>query len=147
VAEFDRAARYHRSLSLLVLDCDNFKGINDSFGHLEGDKVLQTLAGVIMQCLRRSDSAYRYGGEEFVVILPEANGESAYALAERLCSGFAAEAIRAADGRIMRCTVSIGVAEYVSGDTDNSLIRRADEASYQAKARGKNCVVMSGSAP
>lgn len=144
VAEFDRAARYHRSLSLLVLDCDDFKEINDNFGHLEGDKVLQTLAGMIGQCLRRSDSGYRYGGEEFVVLLPEANGESAFSLAERLRSGFAAEAVRAADGRVMRCTVSIGVAEYVSGDTDNSLIRRADEACYQAKAMGKNCVVMSG---
>jgi len=97
-AEFERAIRYRRPFSLLVLDCDNFKSINDSFGHLEGDRVLQMLAGVITQCLRRSDSAYRYGGEEFVVLLPEAGGESAFSLAERLRRSFAAEEIVAADG-------------------------------------------------
>ena len=70
-AEIERAQRYNRPLSLLVLDCDHFKRINDTFGHLEGDRVLQGLAGVIRDCLRRSDSAFRYGGEEFVVLLPE----------------------------------------------------------------------------
>lgn len=141
-AELERAARYGRRFSLLVLDCDNFKGINDGYGHLEGDRVLQSLAGVIRLCLRRTDSAYRYGGEEFVVLLPEAGGEAAYALAERLCSTFARERTQTADGREMRCTVSVGVAEYVAGDTGASLMRRADEASYRAKEAGKNRVVM-----
>lgn len=141
-AEFERAIRYRRPLSLLVLDCDNFKSINDNFGHLEGDRVLQMLAGVIAQCLRRSDSAYRYGGEEFVVLLPEASGEAAFSLAERLCAAFAASEVVAADGRSIRCTVSIGVAEYVHGDSATCLIRRADEASYLAKQQGKNRVVM-----
>lgn len=140
-SELERTARYQRSLALLVLDCDNFKRINDNFGHLEGDKVLQALAGIIVQGLRRTDSAFRYGGEEFVILLPESNGEAAVALAERLCSNFAGQEVIAADGQLIRCTVSIGVAEYVSGDTENSLIRRADDACYQAKADGRNCVV------
>ncbi|HEX6734196.1 MAG TPA: diguanylate cyclase [Azonexus sp.] len=146
LAELERATRYGRAFSLMVLDCDDFKRINDCFGHLEGDRVLQVLAGVITQCLRRTDSAYRYGGEEFVVLLPEASGEAAYSLADRLRASFAALETQTADGRTMRCTVSIGVAEYLPGDTGTTLMRRADEAGYQAKGAGKNRVVMAGSA-
>lgn len=141
-SELERAVRYRRPLSLLVLDCDNFKRINDEFGHLEGDKVLQSLAEVIGNCLRRSDSAFRYGGEEFMVLLPEASGDAARMLAERLRGNFAGSAVAAASGCTIRCTVSIGVAESVPGDTEHSLIRRADEASYRAKQLGKNRVVL-----
>lgn len=141
-AELERTSRYRRPFSLLVIDCDNFKSINDTFGHLEGDRVLQRLANVITESLRRPDSAYRYGGEEFVVMLPEAASESAFALADRLRHAFAAEEVVAADGRVIRCTISIGVAEYLNGDDESSLIRRADEASYRAKRQGKNRVVL-----
>lgn len=144
-AELGRAHRYQRPFSLLVLDCDDFKGINDNFGHLEGDKVLQMLAGVIGHCLRSTDNAFRFGGEEFVVMLPEADGEAACKLAERLCSGFAGEETVAASGQSIRCTISIGVAELVAGDNENSLIRRADEACYRAKQLGKNCVALAAS--
>jgi diguanylate cyclase (GGDEF)-like protein len=140
-AEMERAQRYQRPLSLLVIDCDNFKRINDNFGHLEGDKVLQTLAKVIGQCLRRTDSAYRYGGEEFVLILPEAEIGAAGMLAERLRQGFADETVRSDNGLEIRCTVSVGLAAYQSGETESQFIRRADEANYEAKRRGKNCVV------
>ncbi|PKO38489.1 MAG: diguanylate cyclase [Betaproteobacteria bacterium HGW-Betaproteobacteria-6] len=140
--ELERAARYGRPLALLVIDCDNFKGVNDCHGHLEGDKVLQTLATVIQRCLRRSDSAYRYGGEEFVVLLPEADASAAQALAERLRSLFAGQETVSLAGVKICCTVSIGVALQVPGDTESSLIRRADEACYAAKDRGKNCVVL-----
>ncbi|MDR1996117.1 diguanylate cyclase [Azonexus sp.] len=146
LAEIERAERYGRTFSLMVLDCDDFKRINDCFGHLEGDRVLQVLAGVITQCLRRTDGAYRYGGEEFVLLLPEADGEAAYALADRLRGSFAAIETQSADGRTMCCTVSIGVAEYLPGDTGPTLMRRADEAAYQAKRAGKNRVVMAGGA-
>jgi diguanylate cyclase (GGDEF)-like protein len=146
-AELERAARYGRAFSLMVLDCDDFKRINDSYGHLEGDRVLQSLAGVIGHCLRRTDSAYRYGGEEFVVMLPEASGEAAYSLAERLRAGFAAQSTQTADGRTMNCTVSIGVAEYLAGDTERTLMQRADECCYQAKRNGKNRVVMAHAVP
>jgi len=144
-AEVERANRYQRPLSLLVLDCDNFKRINDRFGHLEGDHVLQVLARVISEGLRASDSAYRYGGEEFVVVLPETEAVAAQRLAERLCRSFAAELIPTSAGDSICCTISIGVASYVPGETRDTLIRRADDAGYEAKRRGKNCVVLAAS--
>ncbi|MDD2743689.1 MAG: diguanylate cyclase [Rhodocyclaceae bacterium] len=140
-AEMERAQRYQRPLSLLVIDCDNFKRINDNFGHLEGDNVLQRLAKVIGHCLRRTDSAYRYGGEEFVLILPEAEIGDAGRLAERLRQDFADQIVLADNGQEIRCTVSVGLASYQAGETESQFIRRADEASYEAKQRGKNCVV------
>lgn len=140
-AEIERAQRYNRPLSLLVLDCDHFKRINDTFGHLEGDRVLQGLAGVIRDCLRRSDSAFRYGGEEFVVLLPETELTAARLLAERLRMAFESKRIATASGEEIRCTVSIGVAGWVPGEGENGLIRRADAAAYTAKERGRNCVV------
>lgn len=139
--ELERAERYDRPLSLLVLDCDKFKRINDTFGHLEGDKVLQALAQVIGSCLRSSDSAYRYGGEEFIVLLPETAIDAGAVIGERLRTGFAEVEIPASNGVPMRCTVSIGVAEYWPGDSELSLVRRADEACYRAKRQGRNCVV------
>ncbi|HSG23985.1 MAG TPA: diguanylate cyclase [Azonexus sp.] len=144
-SEMERAARYQRPLSLLVLDCDNFKSINDRFGHLDGDKVLQALAGVIGSCLRSSDSGFRYGGEEFVLLLPETTGEAARMLAERLRINFADEVVESAGGLPIRCTVSIGVAESLGGESESALIRRADEASYEAKRRGKNGVFLAES--
>lgn len=140
-AEIERANRYTRPLSLLVLDCDHFKRINDTFGHLEGDRVLQALAGVIRDCLRRSDSAFRYGGEEFVVLLPETDLTAACQLAERLRHAFETRCVATANGEEIRCTVSIGVAGYRPGEHETGLIRRADAAAYLAKERGRNCVV------
>jgi len=140
--ELERAQRYQRPLSLLVIDADHFKKINDTFGHLEGDKVLQALAESIQQCLRRTDSAFRYGGEEFVVLLPETGIDAGQALAERLRRGFAEHRVVDRSGRSICCTVSIGVAESLPGDSPNQLIRRADEATYAAKRRGRNCVAI-----
>lgn len=145
-AEVERAARYGRPLSIMVLDCDNFKGINDRYGHLEGDQVLKTLADTIRLTLRKSDSGFRYGGEEFVVVLPEAAESDAALLAERLRLAFADQVVQASSGESIRCTISIGVAEYSAGENQQDLIRRADEASYEAKRRGKNCVVASSNA-
>jgi len=142
--EVERAGRYHRPLCLLLLDCDHFKRINDSYGHLEGDKVLQALALAINRCLRRSDSAFRHGGEEFIVLMPEAGAEAGRVLGERLRACFAAEAVESACGEAIRCTVSIGVAEYRAGDDEHTLIRRADEACYRAKGLGRNRVVVAG---
>lgn len=141
LAEIGRAGRYGRSLALLVIDCDDFKAINDRYGHLAGDRVLQALAGVIAGCLRSSDSAYRYGGEEFVVLLPESATAAAVRLAERLRGEFAALRLAASAGDEIRATVSIGVAGWRAGEDEQTLIRRADEAVYAAKRRGKNCVV------
>ena len=139
-SELERANRYQRPLCMLVLDCDNFKGINDYFGHPEGDKVLQALAAVITRCLRATDVGFRYGGEEFVLLLPETAAEAAAILAERLRSVFADQQVISVTGQVIRCTVSIGVAESLPGELANSFIRRADDACYEAKRRGKNCV-------
>ena len=144
-AEIERAKRYSRPLSLLVLDCDNFKSVNDNFGHLGGDRVLQNLAHSIRQCLRRSDFAFRYGGEEFVVALPETDGAAAQTIAERLRVLFSSLKTQAPSGEPIRCTVSIGISVCNQGDEEDSLIRRADEACYRAKQAGKNRVVLADS--
>lgn len=138
-AEIERSGRYGRSLSLLVIDCDHFKRVNDTYGHLVGDVVLQNLARQILQALRASDLAFRYGGEEFVVLLPEVAAKAALALAERLRRGFAA---LGTGKEVQCCTVSIGVAEYRPGESESSFVRRADEACYAAKAQGRNRVVL-----
>ncbi len=144
--ELERSERYHRPLSLMMLDCDHFKRINDSYGHLEGDRVLQCLAQVIRQTLRSSDHAYRYGGEEFVVLMPETGLSAAMHLAERLREGFAANVLETGSGQQLRCTISIGVAEMIHGEDELSLLRRADDAGYEAKRRGRNCVVLAEAA-
>ncbi len=141
-AEVARSSRYGHPLSLLVLDCDNFKRINDGFGHLEGDRVLQALAAVILHCQRRSDSSFRYGGEEFVVLMPETTSGAAEVLAERLCATFAEQVLHSAAGEEIRCTVSIGVAQWQGGESESALVRRADAACYRAKALGKNQVAV-----
>lgn len=138
--EIERAQRYERPLSLLVLDCDNFKRINDTYGHLEGDKVLMQLARIIGAGVRRTDSGYRYGGEEFVVLMPETGLQAALLFAERLRAQFAAAVVGTESGAEFSCTVSIGAAELLPGENGEDLIRRADEACYCAKGRGKNCV-------
>lgn len=140
--EIERTKRYSRPLSLLVLDCDNFKSVNDRYGHLGGDRVLQTLAQSIGHCLRRSDFAFRYGGEEFVVLLPESDGVAARTMAERLRLLFADVKTPSPSGESIRCTVSIGIAVCHPDDDEDSLMRRADEACYRAKQAGKNCVVL-----
>ena len=144
--EIDRATRYGRPLALLALDCDNFKAVNDNHGHLGGDRVLQALANAIHQCLRRSDSAFRYGGEEFVVLLPETDGPAAMVIAERLRSMFASIKTASPNGEVIACTVSIGVSHCRLDDNEMSLMRRADEACYRAKRAGKNRVVLADSA-
>lgn len=140
-SEIERADRYGRPLALAVIDADNFKRINDTHGHLQGDRVLQQLARCISHCLRRTDSGFRYGGEEFALLMPEATLEAATIVAERLRKSFAEAPIRAESGQPLVCTVSIGVTEYVPGESADSFIRRADDGTYQAKRRGKNCVV------
>lgn len=140
--EIERAIRYHRPLALLAMDADNFKQINDTYGHLEGDCVLQRLATVIRECLRRTDSAYRYGGEEFMVLMPESTLASAALVAERIRQSFAELEHPLPEGRRFRATASIGVACHLPGDSADSLIKRADLAMYRAKRRGKNSVVV-----
>jgi diguanylate cyclase (GGDEF)-like protein len=160
--EIERSRRYGRRCSLIIVDVDNFKKFNDRYGHLEGDHLLQMLGKIFSSSVRRSDSpptyeldiACRYGGEEFVVVLPETEGEGGFQAAERLRAEVSAEAALAAAERIRskvatseingrKVTVSIGVSSYPGhGEDADALVRSADAALYEAKARGKNRVVL-----
>jgi diguanylate cyclase (GGDEF)-like protein len=142
--EMERAHRYQRPLSLLLLDVDNFKGFNDTYGHLEGDLVLSGLAQAIRNCIRQADSAYRYGGEEFVVILPETDREEALYVAERLRNSFEQMTFRPLGNGGVNMTISIGVSRFQAGDNAKGFIRRADEGTYAAKRLGKNRVMFGG---
>jgi diguanylate cyclase (GGDEF)-like protein len=109
--EVDRFNRYKHPLALLLLDIDNFKEYNDSYGHLEGDKVLVRFSQIIKTCLRANDSAYRYGGEEFTVILPETTGDEAKTVAQRIRASLEAEKYKPVPGKVARITISIGVTQ------------------------------------
>ncbi len=140
-SEVERCSRYEHPLSLILMDIDDFKLFNDTYGHLQGDKVLACLAKTILKMIRRNDSAYRYGGEEFVVILPETSAEEAVAVAERIRQTFALEnQCQGAVPPVFK-TVSVGVAEYIGGEQTTQLIERADQKMYYAKTHGKNRVV------
>lgn len=135
--EIERSQRYDHPLSLLFLDIDDFKAYNDAHGHVAGDKVLKAVGSVIKTALRENDSGYRYGGEEFTVLLPETDGDEAYVVAERIRRDFADLRFEQTAGQSKK-TISIGISELKSGDDAESLTRRADKAMYQAKLMGKN---------
>jgi len=139
--EIDRSKRYKNSLSLLMLDVDDFKQYNDNFGHLEGDDVLVRLARIIQRNIRGSDSAYRYGGEEFVIILPEGKGVEGAIVAERIREDVKKETFVPDGGEKIHVTVSIGVSELLADDDLTVLIERADKRMYEAKKQGKDQVV------
>lgn len=143
-AEFERSRRYDRPLSIFLLDADNFKAINDNYGHETGDQVLRALAAVCRHNLRQLDVIGRYGGEEFVVLLPETSLPKALEVAERLRAGVAEHKVESAVGEI-GMSVSIGVA-LATSQTDSiaALINEADRALYKAKRAGRNKVVLSG---
>ena len=134
--EINRYNRYQRPLSLLLIDVDHFKEYNDTHGHLEGDKVLYQIAQLIQSCLRTMDSAYRYGGEEFTVILPETPCKAAMAVSERINNLVKNELF--IENIQQNLSVSIGVTEYKSGETTIEFMRRADQAMYVAKKSGRN---------
>jgi diguanylate cyclase (GGDEF)-like protein len=140
--ELERSARYRRPLTLCIVDVDDFKRINDSYGHAEGDRVLQGLSATIQSCLRDTDTAYRYGGEEFAVLMPETTAEAGAVLAERLRQRFAEAPVTMPDGTTLSTTVSVGVTHFHPGDDARSLFCRADDGMYQAKRHGKNRVVV-----
>jgi two-component system, cell cycle response regulator len=135
-SEVQRVARYERPLSLIILDVDHFKEINDSMGHAGGDLVLAGIANILLQSVRTTDSVYRYGGEEFAILLPETPGQPALGVAER--ARLAVEKSALAQER--RVTISAGMAEYRSPERGEELLRRADVALYVAKREGRNRV-------
>jgi diguanylate cyclase (GGDEF)-like protein len=136
--EMEQVRRYRHPVALIMLDLDDFKSINDSFGHPQGDVVLVQVARVLRETSRHADIPARYGGEEMAVILPHTNVAGAYAIAERLRRAIEEISIPRRDGQgELRITASFGVAASVDGDKD-ALISGADAALYDAKRRGKN---------
>ncbi|HUL58460.1 MAG TPA: diguanylate cyclase [Anaeromyxobacteraceae bacterium] len=142
--EFHRAQRYSDPVSLMMIDLDHFKLVNDRWGHPTGDAVLHETAAEIRASLRDPDICARYGGEEFAVILPKTHLAGALAVAERVWRALAAKANRAPDGGEVRVTASIGIAFYPSKDitTAELLLRFADEAMYRAKSAGRNTICL-----
>lgn len=140
-SEFMRAKRYDLDLSLLILDADHFKSVNDTYGHPAGDALLQAIAGQARACARVTDTVARYGGEEFAIILPETDGASAVQLAERLRRNIEQMLVTHNDDTISR-TISVGVACLKSHECNNEdeLLIVADRALYKAKEAGRNRV-------
>jgi diguanylate cyclase (GGDEF)-like protein len=139
--ELERARRYGQPLSLLMIDADHFKRVNDLHGHAVGDETLRQLARMIREAVREVDIPGRLGGEEFAVLLPNTDLDSAGAFAERLRRTIEQNAPASSDP-IPPITVSIGVAAYhPTLDSFDELLRIADDALYRAKANGRNCVV------
>ncbi|MDO9208887.1 MAG: GGDEF domain-containing protein [Sulfuricurvum sp.] len=145
--EFAKAVRYDLAFSILMLDIDYFKNVNDTYGHDTGDMVLKNLGAIIKNFIRVSDIVARYGGEEIMVLCPLTDGNHAASLAERLRQEIDKRVIVPADmekeGREIRITVSIGVAEYLPEiSTVEDLVKRADRAMYRAKHEGRNRIFL-----
>jgi len=139
--EISRARRHGGTLSIMLIDVDHFKRLNDELGHLSGDHILRLLADIFTATTRESDLAFRFGGDEFAILLPFTDGDSARCTAERIrvrLSCMPAEAF-CVTGEIpvLRPDISIGIAQYRQGDAETDLLRRADQHLYQAKARGR----------
>lgn len=140
--EYERFRRYHRPLALMMADIDHFKAVNDRYGHLIGDQVLQAVAGILQRNLRQVDILARYGGEEFVMALPETDITTALALAERLRNAIS-DTVFATEHGPLSLTLSLGVVAMSDGNSISFeyLLDTADRMLYQAKQAGRNRVV------
>jgi diguanylate cyclase (GGDEF)-like protein len=137
--EINKSLRYNRNLSLAMIDIDYFKSINDTYGHDIGDMVLKELSKIIKENIRQSDYAFRWGGEEFIVAMPETSIEGAEKLAEKLRIAVKEHKFY----KVNFVTISVGVAEFFKNETIDELIKRADEALYASKEGGRNLVTVS----
>jgi len=136
MSEWERARRYKTTFSLMMIDIDHFKRVNDEHGHQAGDMVLSAIAGRFVSRLRQSDMVFRYGGEEFMVILPQTGLYKASGLAERLRGVVE----KMAFPRNLSVTISIGVSQYQDGRTPADLVKQVDTGLYLAKGKGRNRV-------
>lgn len=139
-SEIKRSERYDHPFSIILLDIDSFKSVNDHFGHQEGDEVLMTMSTIIQQRIRECDIFARWGGEEFIILTPDTNLAGAKELAESiriLIEGFHFK-------KAGKVTCSFGISEFLNGKTKRELILEADQALYQSKKKGRNCVTAAG---
>jgi diguanylate cyclase (GGDEF)-like protein/PAS domain S-box-containing protein len=138
--ELNRVDRYQQPLTLLLLDLDNFKAFNDTYGHVKGDQVLFRLGQVVKRCLRQTDSAYRYGGEEFTILLPMTTSSTGVVTAERIRTEFKKENFSPVSGKCVHMTVSIGIDQYKPDEDMKAFVHQVDQPMYQAKKNGKDRV-------
>ena len=138
--EISRAARFDNALTVVLSDLDDFKALNDRYGHPAGDAVLRAFAEILQETLRDADLAGRWGGEEFLLLLPGTDNRGAMLLAERIRATLAGRAILTPDGSAAHVTASFGLATLAPGMTEAELIAAADAALYAAKRGGKNRV-------
>jgi diguanylate cyclase (GGDEF)-like protein/PAS domain S-box-containing protein len=136
--EIERSNRYEQPLTLLLLDLDKFKDFNDTYGHVEGDHVLSRIGNVIKRCLREIDSAYRYGGEEFTIMLPMTSSEEGIVTAKRIQTELRKEAFSPVLGQEVYLTISIGLAQYKPAEEVKSFVHRVDQLMYKGKKNGRN---------
>lgn len=139
------AAQQSQSMAIMLLDIDHFKSVNDTYGHLVGDDVIQNIAYTLVRQLRSTDVVARYGGEEFVVVLPHATAREAFHIAESLCQAVRQSPLALPSGKLLHITISIGVyaGAPVHGSSWERLVGIADEAMYRAKNNGRDRVFMS----
>lgn len=137
--ELEKAFRHNRSLGVIMMDIDHFKKINDKYGHAVGDFALQSLVACAEKSVRISDMMFRYGGEEFVIVLPETDETGVLRLAKRIRRRVEKLETRF-QGQTIPMTVSIGITTLQETDDEKSFIARADEALYKAKRDGRNCI-------
>lgn len=136
--EIERFHRYKHPLSLIMLDIDFFKQFNDNYGHVEGDQALMRVGSVIKHSLRTMDTAYRYGGEEFAVLLPETKADEAEIVSQRINEKLSHEHFVPNNNEVVKITVSMGVTEYNSPESSKSFVERADKALYTSKENGRD---------
>jgi diguanylate cyclase (GGDEF)-like protein/PAS domain S-box-containing protein len=135
--EIERSKRYEQPLTLILLDLDNFKAFNDTYGHVEGDSVLSRLGQTLKRCLRDADSAYRYGGEEFTILLPMTTSDEGMVTAQRIQTEWGKEAFYPA-GREVHLTMSTGISQYILNEEMKAFVHRVDQIMYHAKKTGKD---------
>jgi diguanylate cyclase (GGDEF)-like protein len=137
--EIERFRRHNKPLSMIIFDIDNFKNINDTYGHNIGDYVLKKIVDIAKETIRKIDYLIRWGGEEFMIISSETNMNEAHALAERIKKSIETYMFKS----VGNVTASFGVTEFKEGDTEDTFIKRADNIMYGAKMKGKNRVELS----